>query len=88
MVSLLYRPFVNEVDIAIISDIVIEYNEPPFSNKYLYKKDMKENYFYIWRGWWQRVGKLIYDTWNGEKFSTHFLLDKNEEQCFKSIYKK
>ena len=86
LVSLIYRPLVNEVDISMTSDIVIQNNEPPFANKYLYKQDMKESYFYIWRGWWQRVGKLVYDTWTGEKYSTHFPLDDEEEQEFESIY--
>lgn len=86
LVSLLYKPFVNEIDISITNNVVVKSNEPPFANKYLYRQDVEDEYFYILRGWWQRVGKLIYDTWNGETYSTYFPLDDEEEQYFESIY--
>ena len=86
LVSWIYKPFVNEVDISRTVDIVVKNNEAPFANKYLHREDIEDEYFYIWRGWWQRVGKLIYDTWNGETYSTYFPLDDEEEQCFESIY--
>lgn len=86
LVSWIYKPFVNEVDISRTNDIVIKNNEPPFANEYQHREDIENEYFYIWRGWWQRVGKLIYDTWNGETYSTHFPLDDEEEQYFESIY--
>ena len=84
--SLLYKPFVNEAEIAITSEIVIKNNEPPFADKYLHKEDVENIYFYIWRGWWQRVGKLIYNTWNGEKYSTYFPLDESEQEEFESVF--
>lgn len=86
LVSWIYKPFVNEVDISRTVDVVVKNNEPPFANKYLHREDIEDEYFYIWRGWWQRVGKLIYDTWNGETYSTYFPLDDEEEQSFDSIY--
>ena len=86
LVSLIYRPFVNEIDISITKNNIIKYNQPPFANEYLHREDVEDNYFYIWRGWWQRVGKLIYDTWNGETYATCFPLDDYEEQKFESIY--
>ena len=86
LVSWIYKLFVNEVDISRTSDIVIKDNEPPFANEYLHREDIEDEYFYIWRDWWQRVGKLIYDTWNGETYSTYFPLDDEEEQYFESIY--
>ena len=86
LVYWLYKPLVNEVDISMMCDIVVKNNEPPFANQYLHREDIKDKYFYIWRGWWQRVGKLIYDTWNGETYSTYFPLDDEEEQKFESIY--
>lgn len=86
LVSWVYKPFVNEVDISRTGDIVVKNNEPPFTNEYLHRENVADEYFYIWRGWWQCVGKLIYDTWNGETYSTYFPLDDEEEQYFESIY--
>jgi len=86
LMSFIYKPFVNEVDISATRNILIKNNKPPFANEYLHRKDIEDSYFYIWRGWWQRVGKLIYDTWNGETYSTCFPLDDYEEQEFESIY--
>ena len=84
--SLLMRPFVNEVDVSRTSNVLIKKNKPPFADEYLHREDVEDNCFYIWRGWWQRVGKLIYDKWDGEKYSTCFPLDDYEEQEFESIY--
>lgn len=47
----------------------------------------KVQYFYIWRGWWQLVGNLIYDNWNGAKFHTHTRLNDSETETFESMYK-
>lgn len=86
LVSLIFRPFANEVDIAMTNDIVVKNNEPPFANRYLHREDIEDTCFYIWRGWWQRVGKLVYDMWDGETYSTYFPLSDEEEQDFDSIY--
>lgn len=86
LISLIFKPLVNEVDVSMINDVVVKNNEPPFANQYLHREDVENEYFYIWRGWWQRVGKLIYDAWDGETYSTYFPLDEQEEQYFESIY--
>lgn len=83
----LFKPFVNEVDISTTKDIIIKHNEPPFANIYMRSCDMKDECFYIWRGWWQRVGKTIYDVWEGEKYATYFPLDDFEKEEFESIYR-
>lgn len=47
LVSWIYKPFVNEVDISRAGDIVVKNNEPPFANEYLHRKDIEDEYFYI-----------------------------------------
>ena len=83
--SWIYKPLTNEIDISKTSNIVIKNNKQPFAKEYLHQKDAKNTYFYIWRGWWQRVSKIIYDYWDGEKFYTYFLLDEDDEEIFESI---
>ena len=39
LVSWIYKPFVNEIDISRTNDIVVKNNEPPFANEYLHKKE-------------------------------------------------
>lgn len=51
------------------------------------KKNQESEYFYIWRGeWWQRVGELVYETWSGAKYFTHFPLTEEELEDFNCIH--
>ena len=77
--------FANEVEISETQAVILRKRKPPFDDEYLHKTDAQEHY-YIWRGWWQRVGKLIYDMWDGETYSTYFPLDDDEEQNYYSIF--
>ena len=36
LVSWIYKPFVNEVDISRAGDIFVKYNKPPFEDEYFY----------------------------------------------------
>jgi hypothetical protein len=87
LVSLYYKPFVNEIDISTTEELLIRKKLAPFANTYVHKNDVENMYYYIWRGWWQSVGEVVYDTWNGEKYSTYFPLEKEELYNFNSIYK-
>ena len=83
--SLYGKLFANEVDISKTQDVILRKRKPPFCDQYLHKNDAKE-YYYIWRGWWQKVGKTIYDTWGNEKYSTYFPLEEGEKENYYSIY--
>jgi len=46
LVSWIYKPLVNEVDISRTSDIVVKDNEPPFANEYLHREDIEDEYVF------------------------------------------
>jgi hypothetical protein len=47
------------------------------------KNERNVKYYYILRDgyWWQRVSKLIYDSWTLEKKITRYELDEEEQIC-------
>ena len=40
LVSWIYKPFVNEVDISRTGYMVFKNNEPPFASKYMHREDI------------------------------------------------
>lgn len=84
-VSIILKPLFNDIDIAETKDVIIKERQAPFCDTYRYQSEATTTHYYIWRGWWQQVGELIYDTWHGVKFTSCITLNDEEIEDFDCI---